>query len=73
LFSAGGDSTAKQWDKATGEVVRTFTFDAGAVLALAAKDDILFCGSTDQTSFLVQFTISTGVLSRKLEGLMLTC
>jgi WD40 repeat protein len=71
LFSASFDSSAKQWDKNTGQLVRTFSVSSGLqITALAVSQDGLsvFTGVQDPSSYLVQWRTSDSIRLAAFEG-----
>jgi hypothetical protein len=71
IFSAGVESSAAQFDKTSGNLVRKFSIDSSlqvASVAVSEDGQWLFTGSQDPTAFLVQWSISDGTRIRNLEG-----
>jgi WD40 repeat protein len=67
VFSSSSDSTAKQWSKASGQLIRSFTYDApNEVASVALSGDYLICGT--QKGIIVHWNINDGSVFRTYEG-----
>jgi WD40 repeat protein len=72
LISASFDSTVKQWDKTTGELIRTVSiFEGDQVSSVAVSSDGLFviAASQNPVNFVVKLRVSDGAKMFSFEGL----
>jgi WD40 repeat protein len=71
LFSSGLDSTAREWDKTTGVLLRVFTTSISSqVSSVAVSEDgqFLFTGTIIAGSYIIQWRILDGSIVRTLDG-----
>jgi WD40 repeat protein len=76
LFSASYDSTAAQFDKTSGNLIKKFSFDSPLQIqvisvALSGDGQWLFSGTQDPTALLAQWRISDGTRVRTLGGILI--
>jgi WD40 repeat protein len=70
LFSASQDSTAKQWDKISGQLIKTFTTSANEMTYVAISEDLQYLFTASQKG-IIKWRISDGSTVQTFNGLLL--